>query len=63
MARKFRITVDTDLDLAINVHLDGGTSIMFNKCSRGLYYYDTTNMEHKIIFFLFTGIRVLKMCL
>ena len=62
VARKFRITVDTDLDLSINGHLDGGTSIIFKKCSRGLYYYDTTNMDHIIIFFLLTGIRVLTVC-
>ena len=62
VARKFRIAVDTDLDPSINVHLDGGTSIMFNKYSRGLYYYDTTNMEHNIILFLLTGIRVPKVC-
>ena len=62
MERKFRITVDAYLDPAINMHIDGGTSIMFKKCSRGLYYYDTTNMEHNIIFFLLTGISVPKMC-
>ena len=56
-----RITVDIDLDLAINVHLDGGTNIMFKKCSRGLYYYETNNTEHNIIFFLLSGIHVPKM--
>ena len=61
VTRKFRITIDTDLDPSTNVHLGGGTSIIFKKCSRGIYSYDTTNMEHKIIFFSFTGICVLNM--
>ena len=62
MERKFRTIIDTDLDLAINAHLNGGTIIMIKKCISGLYYYDTTNMEHNIIFFLLTGICVLNMC-
>ena len=62
VAHKFNITIDTDSDLSINVHLYGGTIIMRKKCSRGLYYYDTTNMENIIIFFLLTGIYVLKIC-
>ena len=40
---KLRITMDRDLDPAINMHLDEGTRIMFKKWSRGLYYYDKTN--------------------
>ena len=31
VARKFRITADTDLDPSTNVHVDRGTSIMFKK--------------------------------
>ena len=46
---KSRVTIDTYLYPAINVQLYNVTSIMFNKCSGGLYYYDTTNMEHNII--------------
>ena len=47
--RKFGITIDTALYPAINVNLNYGTTIIFNKCSRVIYYFDTTNMEHKII--------------
>ena len=49
VACNFRISVDAYLYPAINVRLGGGTSIVFKKCSRDLYYYDTTNMEHKNI--------------
>ena len=49
MAHKFRISIDTDLYPAINVHLDYGTIIILKKCSGGLYYFDTTNMEYNII--------------
>ena len=62
VARKFRITDNTDLDPSINVHLYGGTIIMFKRFSIRLYYYEKTNMEHNIIFFLLTGIFVLKVC-
>ena len=44
---RFRITFDTEIDSAINVHPIDGTIIKFNICSGGLYYYDTTNMENK----------------
>ena len=43
----FRITFDTEIDSAINVHLDNHTIIKFNKCSGGIYCYDTTNTENK----------------
>ena len=43
VASKFRITIDTELDLSINVHLDNCTRIIFKKCGAGLYYFDTTN--------------------
>ena len=49
MARNFRITIDTHLNWDINVHLNEGTSIISNQCSRGIYYYDKANMEHNII--------------
>ena len=62
VVHKFTITVNADLDPDINVHLGGGNSIMCKKYSRGLYYYDTTNMEHNTIFFLLNGIHVLKVC-
>ena len=55
MERKFRITIDTYLDPAINVHLNDGTNIMFNLCRGGIYYYGTTNMEHYIINSRVTG--------
>ena len=47
--QKIRITTNTDLNPAINMHLDDGTSIMFKQWSGGLYYYSMTNMEHTII--------------
>ena len=43
MASKFRITIETELDLFINVHLNNGTRIIFKKYRVGLYYFDTTN--------------------
>ena len=49
MARKFRIIIDAYFDSTINVHLRYGTSVMFKQCSGGVYYYDTTNMEHNTI--------------
>ena len=49
MARKFSITIDKDLDPAINMHLNSGTSIMLKQCSGGPYYYNTTNTEYNII--------------
>ena len=45
---QFRITINTDLERATNVNLQNGTIIMFKKCSGGLYYYDTPNMEPNI---------------
>ena len=44
VTRKFSLTIDTNLDLAINMHLDYGTSITIKKCRVGLYYYDTANI-------------------
>ena len=49
MVHKFRITIDTALDPAINLHLNNGTIIIFKQCSGGLSYFYTTNMEHNII--------------
>ena len=49
MEHKFRITIDADLDPDINVHLDEEKSVMRNKCSVGIYYYDTNKMEHNIL--------------
>ena len=49
MARILSITINTELNPAINVHLDNGTIIIFKKFSGGLYYYYTTSMEHNII--------------
>ena len=49
MAHKFRIIVNTDLDPAINVHLNNATIIIFKQCSRRLYSFDTTKMGHNII--------------
>ena len=43
VASKFRITIDTEFDPFINVHLHDGTSIIFKQCRAGLYYFDTTN--------------------
>ena len=49
MARKFRISIDIDLDPALNVILYDGIRFMFKKFSGGPFYYDTTNMEHNTI--------------
>ena len=46
---KSRITTNPYLDPYIKVHIDNSTSIMFKQWSRGLYYYDMTNMTHNII--------------
>ena len=43
MASKFRITIDTELDPFINVHLHNGTRIIFKQFGTGLYYFDTSN--------------------
>ena len=43
MASKFRITIDTELDLFVNVHFHKVTRIIFKQCGAGLYYFDTTN--------------------
>ena len=47
--RKFRITINTGLDLAINVHLNNGNIIIIKQCSGGIYYFNTTDTEHNII--------------
>ena len=44
MVHKFRITIVTKVDPSINVHLDYGSSIMFNKWRVGFYYYYMTNI-------------------
>ena len=43
LASKFSITIDTELDLSLNVHIYDGTRMIFKKCGGGLYYFDTTN--------------------
>ena len=40
---KFRITIDTELELFINIHLHNGTRIIFKQCGAGLSYFDTRN--------------------
>ena len=42
-ASKFRITIDTELESFIIIHLHEGTMIIFKQCGTGLYYIDTTN--------------------
>ena len=44
--RRFRIAIDTDIDSAINLHLNDDTIIKFKQCSRGLYCYDSANIEN-----------------
>ena len=39
----FRVTIDTELDPSINVHLHDGTRIICKQCGAGIYYFDTTN--------------------
>ena len=43
MPSKFRITIDRELEPYINVHLNAGTTIIFNQYGVGLFYFDTTN--------------------
>ena len=43
MASVFRITIETELDPYINVHLHYGTRIIFKKCGVGIYYFDIKN--------------------
>ena len=43
VAYKFRITIDTELDPSINLHLHYGRRIIFKQCGGGLYYFDATN--------------------
>ena len=45
MASKFRITIDTELDPFINVHLHNSTRVIFKQCGAVLYYFDTTNED------------------
>ena len=47
VACRSSITIDTDIDSAINTHIDNDTNIKFKQCSRGLYYYDTTDILNK----------------
>ena len=42
---KFRITIDTELDPSINIHLNYGTRVIFKQCGAGIYYFDTTNKD------------------
>ena len=49
MAQKLRITTNTDLDPSTNVQFEYSTSIMSDKFSVCLYYYDTNKMENEII--------------
>ena len=45
VASKFRITIDTELDPFINVHLHNSTRVIFKQCGAVLYYFDTTNED------------------
>ena len=60
MSRKFRITIDKDLDPSINVNPNNGTIIILQKCSVGIYYFDTTSMDHNINKIQFTDYTVLN---
>ena len=43
MSSKFRITIVTDLDPLVTVHVKCDTRIIFNKLRGGMYYFDTPN--------------------
>ena len=43
VASKVSITIDTELEPFINVHLHDVKRIIFKQCGAGLYYFDTTN--------------------
>ena len=43
VAPKFRITIDTELDPFIIVHLHNITRILLKQCGAGIYYIYTTN--------------------
>ena len=49
MGKNIRFNIDTDLDPDTNVHLNDVTSIMFNQCIVGIYYYYMTNTKNNII--------------
>ena len=40
---KFSITIDTELDPSINIHLQNDKKIILKQCGGGLHYFDTTN--------------------
>ena len=45
VASNFRITIGTELEPSINVHLNYSTSIIFKQYGEGIYYFDTTNED------------------
>ena len=49
VALKFSVTIDTYLDPYINLHPNKNTIIKFKQYIWGLYYFDITNIKHKII--------------
>ena len=42
----YRVTQDTSISQTINVHLPNGTIILFKKCTRRLYYFDTEEKDN-----------------
>ena len=43
VASKFSVTIDTEVEPSISVHLRYGTRIILEQRGGGLYYFDTTN--------------------
>ena len=56
VASNSRITIDTELDTLINVHLHNGTRIISKQCGAGIYYFNTKNeafSEEKTTYYIF----------
>ena len=47
--KKFRVTMDTDVDSIIHVHLPGGETLKFEEVESGLYLLHSNNVTNKNI--------------
>ncbi len=44
VSERYRVTMDTDVEPAMIVHLNNNVSHKFTKCGSGLYYTDTSQL-------------------
>ena len=44
--KRYRVTMDTSIDPALNVHLPNGVIIRFCEFESGLYYFDSKHLTH-----------------